>query len=91
MVRIEFERKVGPKGQVVIPKEIRRIVGIRPESKVYISLEGERIIIRTRKEGSVDEFLKIIPEERRKRITIEDIKKHYEEEMEERWRGKRSI
>lgn len=91
MVRIEFERKVGPKGQVVIPKEIRRIVGIRPESKVYISLEGERIIIRTRKEESVDEFLKIVPEERRKRITIEDIKKHYEEEMEERWRGKRSI
>ena len=87
MVRIEFERKIGPKGQVVIPKEIRRIVGIKPETKVYISLEDEKIVIRPGKKGSIEDFLKIVPEEKRKRITIEDIKRHYEEELEERWRG----
>ena len=34
MVRIEIEKRVGPKGQVVIPKEIRKIVGIMPKTKV---------------------------------------------------------
>jgi len=43
MVGIEFERKIGPKGQVVIPKEIRKIMGITPETKIYISLENGKL------------------------------------------------
>jgi AbrB family looped-hinge helix DNA binding protein len=85
MVRIEFERKVGPKGQVVIPKEIRRIVGIRPDSKVFVTLEDEKIII-TPKRVSLKEFLSILPLEKRKKIKTKDFDEWYEEELEERWR-----
>lgn len=91
MVRIEFERKVGPKGQVVIPKEIRKIVGVKPESKVFVSVEDEKIIIRPKK-GSLKEFLSIIPAEKRKKIKIKDFDEWYEKELEERWkRIKKSI
>lgn len=86
MVRIEFERRVGPKGQVVIPKEIRRTVGIMPESKVFITLENEKIVIKLGRKRAIEEFINLVPKEKRKRITIKDIKKHYEEELEERWR-----
>jgi AbrB family looped-hinge helix DNA binding protein len=85
MVRIEFERKVGPKGQVVIPKEIRRIVGIRPDSKVFVTLEDEKIII-IPKRVSLKEFLSILPLEKRKKIKTKDFDEWYEEELEERWR-----
>lgn len=66
MVRIEFERKVGPKGQVVIPKEIRKLIGIKPETEVYISLGDEKVIIRP-KVRSLKKFLSIIPSEKEKR------------------------
>jgi AbrB family looped-hinge helix DNA binding protein len=85
MVRIEFERKIGPKGQVVIPKEIRRIVGIKPESKVFVSLEDEKVIIKPKKE-SLKDFLNIIPPEKRKKIKIKDFDEWYEKELEEKWR-----
>mgnify|MGYP000252062299 CR=1 FL=1 len=85
MVGIEFERKVGPKGQVVIPKEIRKIMGITPETKVYISLENGKIVLRTRRRESIEDFLRIIPDEKRKKITIKDIKRRLEEEFKEKW------
>jgi AbrB family looped-hinge helix DNA binding protein len=85
MVRIEFEMKVGPKGQVVIPKEIREIMGIKPYSKIFISLEDDKVVIRPKK-GSLKQFLSIIPPEKRKRIKIKDFDKWYEEELEEKWR-----
>jgi len=85
MVRIEFERKVGPKGQVVIPKEIRRLTGIKPESKVYIALEDDKVVIKP-KTGGLKEFLSIIPPEKKKKMTIKDFDRWYEEELEEKWR-----
>jgi AbrB family looped-hinge helix DNA binding protein len=86
MVGVEFERKVGPKGQVVIPKEIRKIMGITPETKVYISLENGKIILRTKRRESIEDFLRIIPDEKRRKITIKDVKRRLEEEFEEKWR-----
>ena len=42
---IKEEMKIGPKGQVVIPKVFRKILGIVPGSKVLIELEDDRIVI----------------------------------------------
>ena len=90
MVRnIEFERKVGPKGQIVIPNEIRKAVGVKPESKVYVTLEKERIIIRPRK-GSIEDFLSIIPKEKRKKLKVKNLDRWHEEELEERWERSKS-
>jgi len=39
------ERKVGPKGQIVIPEAIRKVTGIKPKSNVFVSLEGGKVFI----------------------------------------------
>jgi len=81
---IEFERVVGPKGQVVIPKEIRRITGIKPKSKVYITLEDKKVLIKPKK-ITAKEFINIVPPEMKKPIKKIDFDKRYEEQL-ERWK-----
>ena len=41
--------KVGPKGQVVIPKEIRNITGIKENTEVIVSLNDDCIVIKKSK------------------------------------------
>ena len=44
---------VGERGQITIPKAIRKIRGIRPKDKVVVKLEGGKIVVEkdmTRKE-----------------------------------------
>jgi len=43
---MEKKMKVGSKGQVVIPKEIREITGIKENTEVVVSLNNDSIIIR---------------------------------------------
>lgn len=38
--------RVGPKGQVVVPKAIRDEIGLRPGDEVEVALEGEEIRVR---------------------------------------------
>ncbi|MBK5224372.1 MAG: AbrB/MazE/SpoVT family DNA-binding domain-containing protein [Acidimicrobiia bacterium] len=39
-------RRVGPKGQVVIPKELREELGIEPGGEVTFWLHGDHIAVR---------------------------------------------
>ena len=87
---MEFERKVGPKGQVVIPKEIRRITGISPNSKVLISVEDKSVIIKTESREPVWQFMRKFAKEYGKQLSIKQIKKMKEEEYGEDWRDTRS-
>lgn len=89
-VGMEFERKVGPKGQVVIPKEIRRVTGLTPNSKVLISVEDRTIIIRPESSEPVWKLMRNFAKEHGKRLSIKEIKKILEEEHEEGWREVRS-
>jgi AbrB family looped-hinge helix DNA binding protein len=40
---IEEQMKVGPKGQVVIPRALRKALKIHPGSKVVFRLEGDKV------------------------------------------------
>jgi AbrB family looped-hinge helix DNA binding protein len=53
---VEFERRVGPKGQVVIPKEIRRAAGIRPASHVLVTMQPDRSVL-IRQHSNPDEWV----------------------------------
>ncbi len=44
--------RVGAKGQVVIPKDIRERAGIHPGTEVDFELEGERILVVPRRASS---------------------------------------
>lgn len=38
--------RVGPKGQVVLPKRIREQLGIRPGDEVHVERDGDGVVIR---------------------------------------------
>ncbi len=37
--------KVGPKGQVVIPRTLRKALKVNPGSKVIFRLEGDKVVL----------------------------------------------
>jgi AbrB family looped-hinge helix DNA binding protein len=43
---LEEERKIGPKGQIVIPKAIRKALKMQPGANVVISLEDNKVIVK---------------------------------------------
>jgi len=55
--------KVGPKGQAVIPKEVREILGIAPGDEVVFEVgEKEARIRPAGRRSSVSEFTEIVPQ-----------------------------
>ena len=55
-------RKVGPKGQVVIPEELRSEFGIAPGSEVFFDTDGKRIFVSvglSGPSGAVEDFLAV--------------------------------
>ena len=43
---MRIRRKIGPKGQVVIPKEFREELGLRAGVEVIVELRGREVVIR---------------------------------------------
>jgi len=75
---LEEEKKVGSKGQVVIPKVIRKILKIYPGSRIVFKLEDGRLILENPVFDAVDALEKIA----KKGPSISEISPHiYEEEL----------
>lgn len=80
-------KTLGAKGQIVIPKRLRELLGIRRGSKVVVEERGEREIVIRPVESSeqfVARFCDTGGRKLRRRI---DLKRLYEEEIEERGGG----
>ena len=79
----EEEMKIGPKGQVVIPQALRKMLKIHPGSKVIFKLEEGRLILEKQSLDSVGTLENIA----RKGPSIGKINAHiYEEELRARSR-----
>jgi AbrB family looped-hinge helix DNA binding protein len=81
---IEQEMKVGPKGQVVIPKAMRKALKISPGSKVVFKLDDDKLILEKPSFDAVGVFRRLAKEIHYNK----EIDPHaaYEEELEERSR-----
>jgi AbrB family looped-hinge helix DNA binding protein len=56
---MKLKVKVGPKGQIVIPKHVRKSLGIKPADEVLLDIEGERAIIEPLRRDPVEVLLEI--------------------------------
>ena len=75
---------MGPKGQVVIPRAMRKALKIGPGSKVIVTLVDERVVIEKPMTSSVSVFEEIA----RGGPSVSFIEPHlYEEELERRLRA----
>ena len=77
---MEKKTTVGPKGQVVIPKEIRDKIGIKEYSEVIVNIIDDAVIIKKLKPESVtyvDYYCTTYSKKLTKKI---DIKKNTEEQ-----------
>jgi len=80
---LQEEMKVGPKGQVVIPRSMRKALKISPGSKVIVKLIDEQVIIEKPIVSAVSTFEEIAKAGR----SASFIEPHlYEEELERRIR-----
>ena len=75
-----IRRKVGPKGQVVIPKDARDLLKIKPGSEVLIEINQNEIIIRLAEDA--DAFIKKFTKTSKKLTEKIDIKKQLDEQYE---------
>ena len=83
MVILKMKMKVGPKGQVVIPKDMRDKKNIRPGDEILMELGDEGILIEKPKRDIIADFKRIAENGK----PVEEIDPHmYEEELEERWK-----
>ena len=83
MVILKMKMRVGPKGQIVIPKKIRDEKKIFPGDEVFVELNEKGILIEKPKRDIVAVFERIAKSGK----SIDKIDPHaYEEELEERWK-----
>ena len=77
-----MRRTVGPKGQIVLPKDVREHLGLKQGSPVTFEVRERELVIRPAEdpEKFVEEFCSV-PKKLGKKI---DLKRIYEEELEER-------
>jgi AbrB family looped-hinge helix DNA binding protein len=78
---MEIETKVGPKGQVLIPKSFREWYNLLPGDSVLLIESDNEIILRKAIEDPIG-ILENLAKKYGKNIKIEN----YAEEIEERWK-----
>ena len=79
-----LRRKLGQKGQLVIPKVVREFLGIKPGDEVMIEIREKEVLIRpgVDPERFVDDFCSLTERRLKKRVDLERL---LEEEVEERF------
>jgi AbrB family looped-hinge helix DNA binding protein len=75
---MQVKRKLGPKGQIVLPKDIREMLGVKPGNEIILEVTGDEVKIRpsNKPETYFDRF----GNTSRKLTKIVDINKIIEEE-----------
>ncbi len=84
---MNIKRTVGEKGQVVVPKDIRDYLGIKPGTEVIFEVKEKELVIKPAKSPKefVEEFCNIVPKKYKKKLDIKKIKKIIDEQYEEEY------
>ncbi len=81
---MKIRRRVGEKGQIVIPEIVREYIGIKPGDEVIMEIRAKELVITpgVRPEEFIDGFCSVI---KRKLTNKIDLEKLIEQEVEERF------
>lgn len=81
--KMQLKRTLSEKGQIVIPKDVREYLGLKPGSEIVFEIKEGKVVIRPRKDPKefVEEFCNV-PKKLKKKI---DIKKLLEKQIEEEY------
>lgn len=79
---IREEMKIGPKGQVVIPKVFRKSLGLHPGTKVVFTLREEGLLLKKPRKDVIKVFKEIAESGKSVKIKPDE----YVEELEKRFK-----
>jgi len=79
---MQIRRTLSEKGQIVIPKDIREYLGLKPGSEIIFEIKEGMVLIRPKKDPKefVEEFTNV--PKKLKKIDIKKLKSILEEEYE---------
>ena len=77
--------RMGPKGQVVIPKHFRDDLGLKPGEEVVMNHKGNELIIKRAASDFVEIAEAIAKSSPKVKITMEDVRKGYFQQLDERY------
>jgi AbrB family looped-hinge helix DNA binding protein len=80
---MQVKRKLGSKGQIVIPKVVRDFLGLESGDEVVLEIRDKEVLIRRGVDpaGFVDDFCSLIGKKLKEKV---DLEKLLEGEVEER-------
>ncbi len=75
-----IKRKLGPKGQLSLPKVVRKLLGVKPGEEIYIEIKNEEVKIKAATDVNI--YLKTFYDVPQKLKVKIDIEKQLEDEYE---------
>ncbi len=75
----EFETTLTEKGQVTIPQEIRRLLGLHPKDKVRFEVDGDVVRIKQASSKLLQAFGAVKPMQKAEHF--QEIREKFEEEL----------
>ncbi len=78
--RLTLRSRMGPRGQVVIPRPLRDALGLAANSDILFSLEDDRIVLEKKDpEDVLEEFLAAVPDKVEAPENIDWDREYYEQ------------
>jgi len=72
---MSFRRRLGAKGQVVIPKDVREFMNVEPGSEIVFEVKDDTAFIKSSKPPNelLDEYLSILNPKLKRKVALEEI------------------